>query len=55
MEMGGCCGGLDIGVGGEGEVEALRVGGTAAEAMAGALIDGGVAIHGGWGVTGCVW
>ena len=39
---------------GEDEVEALRVGGAAAEAVAGALVDGRVAVHRGWGVTGWV-
>ena len=42
------------GVGGEGEVKALRVGGAAAEAVIGTLVDGGVAVHGGGGVAGVV-
>ncbi len=51
------CGGGDVfgvgGVGGEDEVEALRVGGAAAEAVVGALVDGG-GVHGGGGVAGGV-
>ncbi len=54
LEVGGCDGGVGAGVGGEDEVEALRVCGAAAEAVAGALVEGGVAVHGGWGVPGCV-
>jgi hypothetical protein len=40
-------------VGGEDEVKALGIGGTAAEAVVGALVDGG-GIHGSGGVAGCV-
>ncbi len=43
LELGGGGGDLGVGgVGGEDEVEALRVGGAAAEAVAGSLVDGGV-------------
>src|ERR1700679_1088612 len=45
LELGGCDGGVGAGVGGEDEVETLRVGGAAAEAVAGALVEGWVAIH----------
>jgi hypothetical protein len=42
LDVGGGDGGFGVrGVGGEDEVEALRVGGTATEAVAGALVDGG--------------
>ena len=40
-------------IGGEGEVETLGIGGAAAEAVVGALIDGG-GVHRGWGVAGGV-
>ncbi len=40
------------GIGGEGEMEALGIGGAAAEAVVGALVDGGVAVHGDGGVAG---
>jgi hypothetical protein len=55
LDLGG--GGDGFGVGGvgyEGEVEALRVGGAAAEAVVGALVDGGDVVHRGWGVAGIV-
>jgi len=51
------CGGGDVigvrGIGGEDEVEALGVGGAAAEAVIGALVDGG-SVHRGRGVSGGV-
>ena len=49
---GGGWSGFD-GVGGEDEVEALGIGGAAAEAVAGALVDGG-GVHRGGSVAGCV-
>ena len=55
VELDLCGGGDVVGVGcvgGEGEVQALGVGGAAAEAVAGSLVDGGVAVHRGWGVAG---
>ena len=51
LEVSGCGGGFRGGVGGEDKLEALRIGGTAAEAMAGALVDGRVDVHGGWRVA----
>ncbi len=39
-------------VGGENEVQALRVGRTAAEAVAGSFVDGGITVHRDRGVTG---
>ena len=55
LELSGCdwLGGV-AGVGGEGEVEALGIGGAAAEAVAGALVDGGVTGQGVRNVAGCV-
>ena len=41
-------------IGGEDEVQALGVRRAAAEAVIGPLIDGGVTVHGGRGVAGCV-
>ncbi len=53
LEVGSGDGCFGIGdVCGEDEVEPLRVGGAAAEAVAGSLVDGGVAVHRGWGVAG---
>jgi hypothetical protein len=54
LDARGCGGEFGIGVDSEGEVEALWVGGTTAEAMAGALVDGRIAVHGGRGVAICV-
>jgi hypothetical protein len=56
VELDLCGGGDVVGggcVGGEGEVEALGVGGAAAEAMVGAFVDGG-GVHRGGGVAGGV-
>jgi hypothetical protein len=56
VELDLCGGGDLIGVGcvgGEGEVESLGVGGAAAEAVIGALVDGG-AVHRSGGVAGGV-
>jgi hypothetical protein len=55
LEMRGGGDGFGVGrVGGEDEVEALRVGGAAAEAVVGALVDGGGGGEGVGGVAGCV-
>ena len=54
LEVAGRGDGLGVrSIGGEGEVKALRIGGAAAEAVIGALVDGG-SVHGGWGVAGGV-
>jgi hypothetical protein len=56
VELDLCGGGDVVGVGcvgGEGEVEALGVGGAASEAVIGALVDGG-GVHRGGGVAGGV-
>lgn len=50
---GGGDGGGVRGVGGEDEVKALGIGGAAAEAVVGALVDGG-GVHRSWGVAGGV-
>jgi hypothetical protein len=54
LEVRGGDDGLGIGcVGGEDEVKTLGIGGTAAEAVVGALVDGAV-VHGGGSVAGGV-
>jgi hypothetical protein len=55
LKVRGCDRGVGARVGGEDEVEALRIGGAAAETIARAFIDRWVSVHVGRGVASCIW